>query len=232
MYFYSEIIINKIINRGIAKYLDSLKNLSCINYNNEQITYNSINSFNKTERKKNYSSNKIRENIIGVIINNKIPEDYYKYLPRWNIMRENIKVYITELFNTKYENIYIKTIECIHKGGRKFNYDFNIIINTNISFNVEFKFNCNRLDNIPQFVSPMKPSQYFSESYEEYYYDNYLCKLFKLYNLIIPDKTKYLNSIHSPKPKCIEESQKKYYNGCKQSSKFTNNIDDKFLQRC
>ena len=43
------------------------------------INYKSINSFNICEKNLNDKTNKIRENIIISIINNKIPNDYYKY---------------------------------------------------------------------------------------------------------------------------------------------------------
>ena len=42
----------------------------------------------------------------------------------------------------------------------------------------------------------------------------------------IPDKNKYLNTIHSTNPKCMEKYTEKYYNGCKESSKYTGNADD------
>ena len=72
----------------------------------------------------------------------------------------------------------------------------------------------------------MKLSQYLTNNYEEFYYDLYLRKLEEKYGMNIPEKEEYLNKIHSPKPKCIEDIQEKYYKGCKQSSKFTNNKDD------
>jgi hypothetical protein len=67
----------------------------------------------------------------------------------------------------------------------------------------------------------MKPSQYISSSFEEYYYDNYLIPLFNTFELSVPNREIYLKTIHSNKPKCMESAQLLYYQGCKQSSKFT-----------
>ena len=72
----------------------------------------------------------------------------------------------------------------------------------------------------------MKPSQYLEKSYEEYYYDNYLINIINEYGFLLPTKEEYLNKIHSTNPKCISKLQKKYYNGCEKSSKFTGNEND------
>jgi hypothetical protein len=67
----------------------------------------------------------------------------------------------------------------------------------------------------------MKPSQYLNNSYEEFYYENYLTKLATISNLEMPSKEDYLKQIHSDKPKCMKKYQEFYYNGCSDSSKFT-----------
>ena len=78
----------------------------------------------------------------------------------------------------------------------------------------------------PQFVSPMKPSQYLSSSYEEYYYDNYLYKLAQDGLFDAPLKTDYLSQIHKTCPPCLQAFQDKYYKGCKQSSQYSNDVND------
>lgn len=124
---------------------------------------------------------------------------------------------------------YVK-VECVNRGGRKYNYDFTFIFydedGTQETFNIELKFNASVLDNAPQFVSPMNPSQYLNSCYEEFYYDNYLERLSVEAGLPIPTKEEYLKQISSPEPKCMKEYQVKYYKGCSSSSKFTNNEDD------
>jgi hypothetical protein len=194
-------------------------NLNNISYNNTTINYYSLNSFLLLSRSDNDKNNKIRESIIGVIINNQLPISYYKYSLRWKKMKYEIDKYIEDLCILN--KLINQTQKCTHKAGRKHNYDLLLIINETISFNIEIKFNAQNVDEAPQFVSPMKPSQYLETSYEEYYYNNYLTSLSKEFNLLLPNKAEYLNKIHSNKPKCMTEYQNKYYKGCKNSSQYT-----------
>jgi hypothetical protein len=202
------------------KYLNKLNNLPCINYQIKnqifKIIYSDINAFVISDKKYNYKNNKTRENIIGAVINNKIPIEYYKYSRRWNNLKKNIESYIYDLIG--YNNI--NNIVLIHRGGRKYNYDFTIIVN-NIEYNVELKFNAENIDDTPQIVSPVKTSKYLSRSYEEYYYDNYLPKLISPNNIKYPNRSQYITEIHGNKPKCMEYFQNIYYQGCSKSSKYT-----------
>jgi predicted DNA-binding WGR domain protein len=213
-----------ILQRFNNKCNDIYKKLPEITYEKNIINYYSINSFIKSEKCDNDKNNKIREYIIGAIINGKIPVVYYKYSSRWNSMRENVNNYIEMLLKDK-NILEINKIICIHKGGRNNSYDFKIVIN-DFDFNVELKFNISNVVDSPQFVSPMKPSQYLSNSYEEYYYDNYLTELSKSSNLKIPDRIEYLNTIHNTEPLCLEKYIEKYYGGCKGSSRYTQHQDD------
>jgi hypothetical protein len=111
-------------------------------------------------------------------------------------------------------------------AGRKYHYDFKIIINKKHEFHVEFKFNAESINETPQFVSPMKPSQYLENSYEEYYYDNYLKQIEEDDGIVLPCKKTYVSEIHSTTPSCINILQKKYYNGCKKSSQYTGIKED------
>jgi hypothetical protein len=199
------------------EYLLKLKSLKEIKYNNNIINYNSIKVFdNYNEKKLNDINNKIRENVIGAIINKKITEDYYLLSNRWKFIKNNIINYL-KLFDIKEKD----NIELIHKGGRNNNYDF-LIKSNEKEYKVEFKFNVNKINDSPQFVSPMHPSNFLSNNYEEYYYNNYLKKLSKKYNLDLPPLELYQKEINSCSPKCMKEYQDLYYKGCKSSSKFTN----------
>lgn len=217
--------------RMFIKYCHNVySKLKNVNYNKIIINYYSINSFNISSRMTNHENNNIRESIIGAIINNKIPTDYYKYSSRWKQLKDEINKYIDNLCGLN--NTIKQTQICKHKSGRKYNYDLLLIINGNVSFNIELKFNAKNVDDTPQFVSPMKPSQYLETSYEEYYYDNYLTLLANEFNLPLPNKQTYLDKIHSNKPKCMNEYQIKYYKGSKGSSKYTNDEEDiKFYNR-
>lgn len=216
----------------IFNILTIIFNLSEINYNGEIINYKSIHAFNLSLRSLNDKNNKTRENIISAIINNRVPNDYY-IINKWRFMKRSILNYIVNLTNNKP----YKKIECKNKAGRKNNYDFLISVcyedGTDEKFMVELKFNASTIDEIPQFVSPMKPSQYLNSSYEEYYYDNYLPLLSTMSGIEMPSKEEYFKQIHTNKPKCMKKYQDLYYQGCSNSSKFTNNEEAiKFYNEC
>ena len=106
-----------------------LKNV--IKYQNVKIDFNSIKEFENKSRKKNDNNNKNREFIIGAIINKKIPEEFYNYSNTWNNLKEGL---FKCLKHFPYKNI-----EVIHKGGRKYNYDYDLLIDGKI-YKFEFKY--------------------------------------------------------------------------------------------
>lgn len=201
-----------------------------VRYEKINIQYDHIHLFQKQSRNKNDKSNKFRELVIGAILNNKIPKEYYKSC-LWKRMYNELHKYVRTMSERHVS--YIDTVKCIHKGGRKFNYDFTIIVNDTFQYNVEFKFNATKIDDAPQFVSPMKPSQYLSDSYEQYYYNHYLVEFAKKNNLELADMETYMKSIHTNKPQCMIEFQRQYYRGCKSSSQFSGLSNDiKFYNEC
>ena len=150
-------------------------------YDEESI--NTINCFygNNFTKDNNDKNNKIRENIICKIINEEIPLDYFND-QRWVNFKTEVHKYIIILcdkINIDYNNI--NKIICKPKGGRSSNYDFDFVFELNDNTikieKIEFKFNTNCIDDAPQFASPCKPSHYLFESFEEYFYDNYLPKI-------------------------------------------------------
>ena len=204
--------------------LQKVFNLQKFKYNKEILNDKSISAFNLSTKQLNDKNNKTREHIIGAIINNKVPEDYY-ILNKWLHMKKIIFNYLQKLS----DKLYVK-VECINKAGRRNNYDFLIRIfyddGTNEEFMIELKFNVSSINDAPQFVSPMKPSQYMNNSYEDYYYDYFLNKLSDMFQLKMPTKKEYLTQIHSNKPTCMKEYTKMYYGGCIKSSKCTNKEED------
>ena len=186
-------------------------------YNNSIIHFNSIRSFNLSTKSNNDSNNKERENVIGAILNNKIPQSYYNLSKDWRNMKKELLICLKTNY-IKCDEVCnkINRIEVLHKGGRKFNYDMNIIFHINegekISFNIEFKFNAKSINEAPQFVSPSKPSQYMTSNYEEYFYDNYMDKVLENTGLNKPDRNEYLNKIHGNAPTCMKEIKNKYKN--------------------
>jgi len=190
-----------------------------------------------TGRGQNDKNNKMREAIIGAIINQRVPEVYYR-VERWLSLKNTVDGFLYELHEQKpYSHV-----ECIHAAGRGHNYDFSIVFTDETGgiqrFNVEFKFNATKVSDTPQFVSPMKPSQYLSASYEEYFYDNYMSTIASAASAaaptaLLPDRAEWLKQIHNNAPACVRSLQDKYYAGCSNSSQFTNDADDiAFYELC
>jgi len=220
----------KTIQKYVVIWIKNKNKLEPIAYRGDKIIFNDINVFTYNSRSQNDLYNKKRENIISCILNNIIPDQYYTLSPRWNKLKTEIFLFIDELCKKK--GIICNDIECIPKAGRGHHYDFKIVINDIEVINVEFKFNTTCVNDTPQFVSPMKPSQYLESSYEEYHYDNYFIHLVYEYKLPLPTKEAYLKDIHSTNPMCLKEHQEKYYKGCKKSSKYSGEENDiKFYER-
>jgi hypothetical protein len=181
------------------------------------LDYKSISAFVLSGRKDNDKNNKTRESIVGAIINGKIPEEYFRLSRLWNALRLAISRFTENLSS----GTPIATQSLIHRGGRKYNYDFTVNIN-GTEHNVELKYNAEKVSDTPQFASPMNPSQYLESSYELFYYTNYLPRLANEFGLEMPSLERYLKEIHTNAPKCVAAFQELYYKGCQKSSKFTN----------
>ena len=203
-------------------------------------------------RHQNDKNNKMRETIIGAIINDCIPATYYR-TERWRALKTAVDGFLHECFASAAgvsAGDQYSRVECIHAAGRGHNYDFTVKFfahdddnddNGSATMtavasvcNVEFKFNAAKVSDTPQFVSPMKPSQYLSASYEEYFYDKYLIIIAAAgASAAIPNRADWLKQIHNNAPMCVKELQDKYYAGCANSSQFTNAEDDiAFYELC
>lgn len=200
--------------------MTDIENTVIISNTKDTVEFTDINLFyTASTRRKNNSNNKKRENIIVAITKDVIPASWYDN-ERWAIVRNSLFDYYRNLCGFK--EIISITIE--KKGGRLYSYDFLVEINGN-EYKVEFKYGADRIVKIPQFVSPAKPSQYFSGSYEELYYDNYLSKMGM--GVIIPARDVWIRQIHQPAPECLADIQSRYYAGCRNSSKYSGNLEDK-----
>ena len=85
--------------------------LKFIKYNRSIIHYNNINTFRQTSKHYNDKNNKIREHIIGAIINNKIPSEFFTTTNEWTTLKKSL-FNVIHLLNSKFDKI-----ECIHKEG-------------------------------------------------------------------------------------------------------------------
>ena len=184
------------------------------------INVSDIIAFRNTSRNENDEMNKKRESIIVCLLNKAIPDDYFndkEYASQWTELRDALNLYIHNDLNIDLLCEY----KAILRAGRKYNYDFMIITENNAQYNIEFKFNASKVDDTPQFVSPMRPSQYLDSSYESYFWEKYLHELCKIANHTCPIEKDYLDQIHNNSPICTKPLQDLYYQGCRSSSKYT-----------
>lgn len=193
------------------------------------------------DRGQNDKNNKLREAIIGAIINERIPTAYY-LTQQWSSLKTAVLGFLRECVSRSSgggsggSGGSYSRVEYLPAGGRGYNYDFSLVFTgadgvTTMTKRVEFKFNATRVSDTPQFVSPMKPSQYLSGSYEEYFYDGYMAKIATAaasptIPIPIPDRTEWLKQIHHNAPACVKHLQDKYYAGCAESSQYTKSSDD------
>lgn len=182
---------------------------SLFEYNGSSISLKDIDSFNTSNRSENDSKNKLRENILAAIINDKIPSDFYDKSSSWRNITKELESFIKRLCS-KNKIPTSSKIVCTPKAGRKHNYDFELTIDDKNVFKIEFKFNATKASETPQFVSPMKPSQYLDIDFEEYFYENYLPIIATKGNLTIPCKDVYLKTIHNNKVDCMKDFKEKY----------------------
>lgn len=150
------------------------------------------------KRVENDKNNKIREDILEILHTPPIEFTCHEiYGETWKTMADKWGSTISKLCDSDYDDISVKK-----KAGRLHNYDFDV------SFlkegqpvkvvKVEFKYNSDSLDKIPQYFNASENKRFISTCYAEYFYDNYIDKICGLDDsLLKPPKDVYMNHIYS-----------------------------------
>lgn len=191
--------------------------------------------FQETSTKdRNDEYNKKREDIICQLINDQIPEEFYSS-PHWENLRQNLAICIQNEILPKLGIEDMESIWCKVKAGRKHSYDFLLKINDKECF-LEFKYGVDCVNDAPQFVSLMNPSQYLEENFEGYFYDNYFYKIHEKYlmktgdNRLMASKEVYVKTNHSDKVPCLMP-YKQLYDTDKEFSTFCRSIEKEAVER-
>jgi len=136
--------------------------------------------FKSSTRNENDATNKKREDILHLFSNPpkeylEHPEfgNYWKIIQKeWN---EAIKKIGVENSVPEYTSIKI-----LKKGGRKFNYDADILYYNGTvivaQIKLELKYGGTCIDELPQFLSLQAKTGLFSETYDKFWYEHYLDK--------------------------------------------------------
>lgn len=162
------------------------------------VSLTDIELFNNTKKyckNDNGINNKIRERILYEIGNKLINEEWYLIDNNWKELKESFMNILEEIAECEYNSIILE-----HKGGRLFNYDFTINYYYNKKFvcskNLEFKYNCKKIDKCPQFLNISSKNFVKKYHYAEYLYDNYIEEISKLINIPKPKKIDYMKYIY------------------------------------
>jgi len=201
---------------------------------NNKISKEDIVHFKETfGRGGNDDANDKREDIVIMMLNNRVPQDFVEYDIMWGILTERVRECVHNIIMSEGIKL-MNHIEFVRAGGRGKHYDIEMVGDGKVQLKIEFKHGASDVLETPQFVSPMKPSQYMTSSFEDDYYNNYLPKIVENDpQLIVPEKDIYMKQIHNNEPKCMIDFQNKYYAGCERSSQFTNKDEDKeFYNKC
>lgn len=180
-----------------------------------------------------YSNNK-REDILIIILNKRVSQEFLEYDSMWGILSQRACDCVDNIITSETsEGITLMNLEFVRAGGRGKHHDILVVANGIGILKIEFKYGENTVEKQPQIVSPTKPSQYMTISFEEFYYTFYLPKIVENESLTVPEKYIYMKQIHSNQPTCMIDFKKKYDAGCESSSKFTNKDEDKqFYKKC
>lgn len=136
--------------------------------------------FNISTRNANDATNKIRESILEIISDP--PENYFKdeeFGNYWRILYNEWNSILKKIADDTNISTYTHTKNII-KAGRMFNYDMDVIYYNNSTIvanrKIEFKNGGTNISELPQFLSLQTKIELFQETYDKFYYENYLDK--------------------------------------------------------
>lgn len=213
--------------RDFMKEEERIKNL------NSKISKEDIVHFKETfGRGGNDDANDKREDIVIMMLNNRVPVEFLEYDPMWSVLSTRVRSCVHNIITSECITL-MNRVEFVRAGGRGKHHDIELIGDGKVQLKIEFKHGASEVVETPQIVSPMKPSQYMTISFEDFYYTFYLPKIVENESLTVPEKDIYMKQIHSNEPKCMLDFQNKYYAGCERSSQFTSKDEDKeFYNKC
>lgn len=168
-----------------------------------------IELFHVTGRKgTNDRDNKRRESIIEELVNNpafasSITSDTHLAC-KWDTLRQSLNETITAITGD-----YASCIRIERKGGRRYNYDFELFFKRNgikESRKVEFKYGSSAVQQCPQFLSLYVSSHHLfssTDSYITHWHSNYLKSFLQVlgYDGSVPDLNTYYKTVNNTRYK-------------------------------
>ena len=162
--------------------------------------------FNTSTRNDNDATNKVRENVLKLLCNP--PNDYLDHPEFGNSWR-----IVHKAWNDALKKIADETSVCSYthttievKGGRGFHYDAIVTYYVNkyvfATRKIEFKYGGTNISGLPQFLSLPVGKRLFIETYDKFWYENYLDKYIECDTSITelkPSLEVYLKNVKSTK---------------------------------
>lgn len=134
--------------------------------------------FTTSTREENDATNKIRESVLKII--DAPPQEYLEHSEfgsSWHIVHTAWKNALQKIAEETNVPVYT-TIRTVMRGGRRYNYDADIMYfnDTTLIANrkIEFKNGGTSIGDLPQFLSLQVKVGLFSETYDSFWYINYL----------------------------------------------------------
>jgi hypothetical protein len=136
--------------------------------------------FSTSTRNDNDATNKVREKVLKLICDP--PKEYLDHSEfgnSWRIVHEAWNDALKKIAQETSVPIYTST-QIKVRGGRKFNYDADVMYynGTTLVANrkIEFKNGGSNIGDLPQFLSLQAKIGLFTETYDKFWYENYLDK--------------------------------------------------------
>jgi len=136
--------------------------------------------FSTSTRNMNDATNKVREKVLKLICNP--PNEYLdnaEFGNSWRILHEAWNIALKKIAQETSVPNYTNT-QITVRGGRKFNYDADVTYynGTTLVANrkIEFKNGGSNIGDLPQFLSLQTKIGLFTETYDKFWYENYLDK--------------------------------------------------------
>ena len=150
--------------------------------------------FSKCDDKgKNDEYNKLREIILANILDDTTYKSFMEDTIEgiyWINLKNQWNDVLIKIYGKPFDSIKIK-----QKGGRGYNYDFDITFNNKDLFKVEFKSGAKIIEKIPQFFNA-DANKLFLPGYAEWFYDNYVTKKSPWKDYDPPSKEIYMKEIY------------------------------------
>ena len=162
--------------------------------------------FTTSNRNENDATNKVRESVLKVISNP--PKEYLdntEFGNSWRIVHQAWTDALQKIADETSIPGYTST-KTNTKGGRRFNYDAEVTYFNGTTIvakrKIEFKNGGTNIDDQPQFLSLQAKHEIFANTYDKFWYENYLDKYLACDALITQSKPSleaYLKSVTSTK---------------------------------